>query len=845
MSATAPDTTAADRLVARWMLAALARPRLVFTCVATLLVLSLISLTRLGIDADSSRMLDPDLPDQRRAHALADAFPDLKGNLIVLIRADRADEADAAADALADRLLAREDVIAGVFAAALDPFFAAHGFMYDNREAVADRLTRLSQAANMLARLRADPTLAGFLGALAEAQTLVARAEVPTDTLARLEQETAAVFAAEAAGTPRDFAWSNLLEPGSGPVTRLVSVTPRLDQTRLSPARPALDAVAEARGALSLPPGVTVAMTGEPALRAEEMRSVTSTIGLSLALSLLLVIALLRLGLGSWRQSGAAMLALLVALVLTGGVAALAVGALNLISVAFVVLMVGLGIDFAIHVLAHLSEGEASPETAVAATGHGIGLALVLSALTTFGAFLAFTTTDFAGMAQLGLIGAAGVLIAFATSVTLLPALAATAPALIRHSQGVRIRQVPTLRFAPVLALALGTAALPLALEARFDADPMGLRNADAPSVQAFRLLAETPETSPYRISVLAEDAAEAARIRARLVDVPGVGRITTLADLIPVDQLAKLDILDLAALSLEHAVSGMPTALTDTQTTVPRAIAALTANRPPGDPLAGALLAYDARRGDASDAEMAARLFRHFPRMMARIGAMLEAGEVTAASLPAPLRRRYVNEQGVQRVDVAPASALAKPADLEAFAATVRDAVPEAAGGPVQLSAAARTVGNAMLHATIGAAALTLLLAWIATGHLVVTLAITAPLALAGILTAAVSVLLGLPFNYANVIVLPLMIGMGVDAGIHIALRTRRTARLDQSSTPRAVVLSALTTLAAFGTLGLSDHRGTASMGILLAVSLLATLLSVFALTPALIRWTQPREVR
>ncbi|MEL6575827.1 MAG: hypothetical protein AAFQ81_08040, partial [Pseudomonadota bacterium] len=101
---------------------------------------------------------------------------------------------------------------------------------------------------------------------------------------------------------------------------------------------------------------------------------------------------------------------------------------------------------------------------------------------------------------------------------------------------------------------------------------------------------------------------------------------------------------------------------------------------------------------------------------------------------------------------------------------------------------------------------------------------------------TLAASALLGIPFNYANIIVLPLMIGIGVDTGIHLAIRASRAdGTVFDTSTPRAALASALTTIAAFGTLALSDHRGTASMGIMLCIALTAGLLMIFAITPRL----------
>ena len=849
-----------DRAVSGWMAACHARPRVALGVLGVLVVLAVVAATRLGIDADSSRMLSPDLPDQRRAHELNEKFPNLKQTILVTVDSAQPDIADLAVARLVEAL-ETSPAIARVFAPSADPWLAAHGFLYGDLDEVEASLTRLNKSSNLLARLRSDRTLDGFADALSEALLLADRAEIGPDALDRLFAEAAAVFEADSRGQRRAFTWSTVMDDDrTGAVTRLISVLPVLDTARLSPARPALEAVEAAAAALPdrLKRGVRVAVTGEPALRAEEMRSVVTGIGLSLALSLVLVLVILRLGLGTAARAGLGLASLVVSLILTTGIAAITVGTLNLISVAFIVLMVGLGIDFAIHILAHLGEMRrlgTPPAEAVAMTGRRTGLALGLSALTTALAFLAFAWTDFHGMAQLGVIGSAGVLIAFATAATLIPAATALRPAMTGRAgepettpRATLSRLRPPAALAPALILALAAAALWPASMARFDADPMALRNPASPSVIAFRELAETPETSPYRTSVLAATAEDAAAIAARLDGAPGVAGAVVLADLVPGEQDEKLALLDLAAPSIDHAVLGQPTPMLNDGEDAPDRLAALNDRlasvQGMGQRLRRALTAYQSRRDPARDAAIEDDLFLAFPLMVSRLEAMLSADYVTADTLPEPMRERFLAADGTRRVEILPEADLTDPAAAARFADTVQARAPDAAGGPVQLVAAGRSVAEAMLRATLLAAAMTLVLAFAATRRATDAAAILLPLAVAGIITAAASTLLGLPFNYANVIVLPLMIGIGVDSGIHIALRERSApGAVFATSTPRAVVVSALTTIAAFGTLALSDHRGTASMGILLAISISATMLAVLALTSALIRWSMARD--
>ncbi|MFK7943480.1 MAG: MMPL family transporter [Paracoccaceae bacterium] len=845
----AESTLAPDRWMAAWVAWVMATPWRALAGLSFLVVLAVFGALRLGVDADSSRMLSSDLPAQSQALAVNAAFPGIKQSVAILVHANTPDMADLAVREMLPLLEQQTGEISSVFSVSANPFLQTHGFMFRDLDDVATIFTRVSRSSNLVATLRSDPTPDGFANALISAGALAEKAEISTEALDRLYGETKTVVEAALANQPRIFGWSAVLDDTSttGSVTRVVTVRPQLDLTRLSPAKPALQAVQRAIADMPAESrvGVDIEVTGEPALRAEEMRSVLSTIGISMALSLVLVVIILRIGLGSTGRAAISFASLTVSLVLTTGFAGFALGELNLVSVAFIVLMVGLGIDFAIHILTHaveLRRTGATHRDAMKMTGHRTGLALILSAVTTSLAFLAFATTDFRGMAQLGLIGGVGVLIAFACAATVIPAVAAIWPGLT-DAKALEASPPKHGRHRPMLALlvlAIGVLSIFPASQARFDADPIGLRDPDGPAVQAFRKLAADAETTPYRVSILAQSQAEAAEIGNSFRNAPGIGAVVSLADLVPPDQDEKLTLLDIAAGSLEHAVSGTPTDLSGTAPT--GGLAGLAEALSDKSGIAGelhkVLTRYLQVQSPGRTEDLTDRLFRSFPLMLGRLEAMLNADYVDAENLPNALKERYVSPEGRYRVEIIPETAVQSPSELAAFAKTVSDIDTRAAGGPVQLTAAGQTIGNAMIYATLLAALATGALAALATRRIVDTAAILLPLVVAGLMTAAASVLLGLPFNYANVIVLPLLIGIGVDSGIHIALRERRApGAVFATSTPRAVLFSALTTMAAFGTLGLSDHQGTASMGILLVVSMTAAVGCVLVLTPAILR--------
>ncbi len=845
------DFTTSD-WAARWVAGVASRPVLVLLLIALVVLGSLAAATRLSVDTDSSRMLAPDLPFQERARALNAAFPELKNQIVVIVEGDSADTTDPVLAAIAARL-ADGEAVDWVFAPAADPWLVSHGLLFLNLDDLDDQLTRLSKSANLMARLRTEQSVEGFLAALSEATALAEASGADLAALAPFYAEAAAVFAGDRVGEPRPFNWQSAVGGGDGArVLRILSAGPRLDFQALSPAKAAVAEVRAAIDALapSLREKVTIGVTGDPVLRGEELQSVRSGIKLSLALSLALVALLLRLALGSVTRMAVAMGALAVTLIATAGFAGLVVGVLNLISIAFVVLMVGLGIDFAIHFLAHLDEqnpDHADRKAALCATARSIGTAMVLSAATTALAFLAFATTDFAGMAQLGLIGGAGVLIALAVTMTLIPALVMVWPG---AAPATRPRDLPTpgeltRRWLGWVVIAAAFAVALLAPFARFDADQMNLRDPRAPSVEAYDRLAADPDRAPLRLSLLAPDA-QAAKTAAERIGMLGtVDRATWLGDLIPADQTAKLDLIDLAYPSLLHAIEGTPTAFVEAEAdpeVLARRLEKL--GNPAASALADELTAFARRRDGDANRRLTEQVFLYFPALIDRLASQLEAGPVTAADLPQPLRRLYLAPDGTYRVEIAPKGDLRDPAILARFTADVAAAVPDAAGPPDQIAGASGAVARAILEAAVLALAGCTLLAWLTLRDLWRTAAILVPLILAGAATMGTAVLAGLSFNYANVIVVPLMIGIGIDSGVHLSLRAARTqGQVFSTSTPRAVLFSALTTIAAFGTLGLSAHRGTASMGVLLAIALALSVAVIFALTPALVRLAQKRE--
>ncbi len=841
----------------------------VLAAVAASAALGYYTVGHLGMDTSTTDMLSEDLAFRQRAAEFDLAFPQLSGNILLVIDGANADEAQDAAEALAARLRERPGLFDHVIQPGSEPFFIDNGLLYLEADELAQLADRLADAQPLLADLAADPSLRGFFAVLAAAvdEVLDGR-EVPAGLASVFERLSESVEARRQ-GRPGRLSWQELMRDLEGSVEerrRFILARPKQDFNTLQPAAHAIAAIREMARELGFGGGggVRLRLTGSAALDHEELESVKRGAGVAGLISLGLVATLLLWGLGSIRLVLAALLTLVAGLIWTAAFAAWAIGHLNLISVAFAVLFIGLAVDFAIHFCLRYKEeigAGRDPAEALRRAAAGVGNALTLCAVAAAIGFLSFLPTSFDGLSELGLISSAGMFIALFASVTLLPALlalmplkpasaSAAAPArgwfgamIWRHARAITRG-----------ALALGILALAALPFARFDFDPFNLKDPGSESVRTFVDLQRSSERPPYTIEILAADLDEAAALARRLETLDEVDEALTLHDFVPEAQDEKLAIIDDMALFLSPllmASEPAPPPGTDQRQAalgqLQGRLDALVAARPdqpltlPARRLARALAGFQAASGRDGEAliGLESALLGSLPKRLEDLRRSLEAGPVALDDLPPSVRQRRLAADGRARVQVFPEEDIREPEALRRFVAAVRRVSPDATDTPVIILEAGNAVVAAFVQATVTALVLISLLLLALLGNLRDAAFVLAPLLLAGLFTVATTVLFGLPFNFANVIVLPLLLGLGVASGIHLMMRYRRggDARgLLHTSTPRAVLFSALTTVGSFGTLAISSHRGTASMGMLLTVAILYTLLCSLVVLPAML---------
>jgi uncharacterized protein len=585
---------------------------------------------------------------------------------------------------------------------------------------------------------------------------------------------------------------------------------------------------------------------------------------------------LLPIGLRSLALVVATLLTLVTGLILTAGFAAAAIGHLNLISTAFAVLYIGLGVDYALHFclryqrLIHI---EGNKLNALRMAASEVGTSLVLCTLTTAIGFYAFIPTAFLGVSELGLIAGTGMFINLGITLTLLPALLRLLPIPLAGPPRSSGRVAEFLFNLPIRykraivwgSVALGIGGSVLLPQVRFDYNPLNLRDPRSESVSTLLELIEA-ETAPYWSAVvLAPTASKAQQLAAQLQQLDTVGTAVTVQDFIPRQQEEKLALIDELALFLGPLLEPPEQrAPPRERVTFHQFLATLEAylTDPTAHPSPAAYqlaenfqrLVDRLRQSSLPEQQqlllnLQQSLLATLPDNLVRLQRSLQAEEVTLDDLPPELQHRWIAPNGVQRIEVFPWEGfdINDTSTLRRFVNDVHSIAPGATDSLVLSLKSGEAVVAAFQQAfTYALIAITLILI-ILLRSLRDTLLVMLPLLLSGILLGAAMVILHTPFNFANVIALPLLLGIGADNGIHMVRRIRhappRTGNPLRTSTARAVVFSALITACSFGNLLFTPHPGMVSMGLLLTVGVGLTLLCTLLLLPALLITTHHKE--
>jgi hopanoid biosynthesis associated RND transporter like protein HpnN len=817
----------------------------------------------IAINTDSDKLLSSSLPWRQQEQKLDQLFPQRTDRIVAVIDATTPEAADEAAASLANALSPQSNVIRTVSRPDGGEFFARNGVLFLKVDEVRSDMAQLIKAQPFLGTLAADPTLRGILADISQSLEGVRLKKTTLEDLHPAFTAIADELDLVAQGKRPAFSWRKLITgkaPERSDLRRFVNIQPVLDYGALEPGGEATKAIRATIAKLGLTPheGVRVRLTGDVALSDEEFATVADGAALNGVVTIVVVLIILRLALKQARIMLAVLVNLAVGLSFTAAIGLWMVGALNLISVAFAVLFIGLGVDFGIQFSVRyraVRYADRDLDDALQRTARRVAGPLLLAACSIAAAFYSFLPTAYVGLSELGLIAGTGMIVAFLTTVTLLPALLsmlkpAGEPVPIGWAALAPLDRFLDRRRNWIVGgtLTVVILGLPLLANLRFDFNPIDLRSKDVESVSTLLDLMRDPDTSPNTIDVLESDLAHASAMAEKLRGLPEVAKARTLMSFVPDDQEEKLAAIDDASFFFENTLNPGEIDAAPTPAETVKAIdktagdlsvaagevdspAAAKARR-----LAGLLTAL-AKAPQAERDEAERLLVRPLATTLRQVRDLLTAAPVTIDTLPPALRNDWVSSDGEVRIEVAPSGDANDNAVLRRFVDAVRGVAPEASGTPVFVVEAARTIVRAFLEAGVWSLASIALILFVTLRRLRDVALTLVPLLVAIIVTLEVCVAIGLQLNFANIIALPLLLGVGVAFKIYyvMAWRAGETNFL-QSSLTRAVFFSACTTATAFGSLWFSHHPGTSSMGKLMALSLVTTLCAAVLFQPALL---------
>ncbi|HZO44761.1 MAG TPA: MMPL family transporter, partial [Xanthobacteraceae bacterium] len=795
-------------------------------------------------------------------------FPPKEETTLAVLEAPTSEQASQATAALIEKLSEQKDLFRAITEAGGGPFFQKNGLLFLPTQQVAELTKKLGEGKPVIQSLAQDPNLRGLTTALNYGLIGARMNHYSLDDLAGTLNMVADTFDEVIAGRPASFSWRAMLNgrpPNESERRRFIEIRPVLDYTALTPGQKSTDAIRKAAKDLDIAGnyGARLRLTGPVPIADEEYATVQEGAFINTTATILVVLTILWLALRSGRLILSVFISLLIGLSITAALGLAMVGALNLISVAFAVLFIGLGVDFGIqfsvryraerHEVDNLHESLLN-------TASYVGAPLTLAAAATAAGFLSFLPTDYKGLSELGLLAGLGMIIAFVTSVTVIPALLTILqppgePAEMGYKAMAPVDRFMERRRIPVI---VGTglvvaAGLPLLYWLQFDFNPLNLRSPQVESVGTFLELRNDPALGANSIYVLTPNREAAHADMERLSKLPQVSQVKTIESFIPDDQQPKLAAIRQLGTVLTPVLrpdpNKKPPTDTDNVAALKGAVDGLrqsagtqtgrgaTAAKRLADDLAKLAEGDEALRKRAHDA-----MIPPLNVALDELRGYVQAQPVTLETLPPEIAREWVTKDGRYKVEVLPKGDPNDNETLREFARAVQEVEPNAIGGPISILESGRTVIRAFFEAGFWALASITILLWIVLRRFGDVLLTLIPLLMAGVVTMELMVIFGMKLNFANIIALPLLLGLGVAFKIYyiMAWRAGQTDLL-QSSLTRAVFFSALTTATAFGSLWLSSHPGTSSMGKLMALALVTTMAAAVLFQPVLMG--PPRE--
>ena len=842
--------------------------RFIFFILLITLVAGCFVYKNISINTSNTDLLSKELTFRKNDIAFTKEFPQFSNNIMVVIDAKKSDIAKDIASSFYKEIKKNEgELFSDIFYPEELDFFKKNGLLYLSEEDLEQRLDEMVSYQPFITRLSQDQTLYELLNTI----NLFLSADLSDSHIKQINK-----LFEKLSEDNESLTWGDIFSSEEKNYYReIIYLQPKLNFSNFFPSENSLLFLKEQieniknnyehtnqfepwdksdSGFIRIN-NFNIKLTGIVPMEQDELNTLGGGAKIGILISLILVFILLLGAFSNILYLFVSFLTLLIGLIFTTTIALLFFQELNLISIAFAILFIGLGIDFSIHYLLRTHEflcdnslEKADFRRMLLFTNNSIKKALSLTAISVSIGFFSFTFTSFQGLGQLGVIAGTGMFIALFLTLFFLP------PSLILVKNFPRLF-LPNYREAPgfggagadfnftifmsffnknskiffILSFLFLLFSLYNLQNIKFSDDPLKLRNQESDSVLMMNELIKAKNINPHSVDVLAKNISEGNELKKQFLDLDVIQEVNFFEDLIPKNQDAKLEILNQFKTFFPEIVLKESTESKNMNTMQKENELLKSIEDKVNEKYKSMIdISYIEK---LKEKQHTGNIFYFFRENIKKFNDSLKAQKVSKENIPDSLKSRYVGKNGGIRLEIIPSKNLNDQINKKEFVESVFKVAPNVSGGAFTTYQAGKTIIQSFKEAMIISICLTTLFLFFTLRNFKKVFIVFINLVAALLFALSFLTLSGLNLNFANIIALPLLFGLGAATSIQTILRTEKFKTLDDyfanSTTPRAIIFSLLTTLGTFFVLSLSSHVGTASMGKLLIISLFSIFLA------------------
>lgn len=820
--------------------------------IALILVAANFTSSNIKINTNTEEMLSKELTWRKYHAEYKSAFPNNIDNLVLIVESAKSSNVSVTTRELMSKLKKTEK-FESITSIQESDFMRKNGLLYLNIDELNSLAPKLIRAQPFMGILSENKDFLGIIELLENLKKYPAQKDSGNvDVL--LEQVTESIEKT-LVNVLSPINWDSIFGNSDTILThnRIIFLKPRLDFGKLLPAEESIIAISKVVSKMQEESvdSFKVTLTGGPALAYDELKSVSNGTRVSGMLAAFLVLVVLFFAFRSIALIFAICANLVAGLVFTATFATLSVGTLNMISIAFAVLYIGLAVDFAIHICMMYVE-RCSKENQFQAIENAItslGKSLIFCTITTSIGFFSFIPTDYRGVAELGLISGVGMILSLILSFTFLPALLSVLPKpddRKKNAKNLIVRKIVVLnKVLMVMLFVIAIFGLTSIQKLKFDNDPINLNNKSAPSIQGLNKLKALDMDYSSSISVLTPNIEEAIDFAEEQKKNNSIKKVELITSFVPSNQDEKIKLIEELNFIFGGEIESQETRPVNVEEYSEGIFNFLNTFKAETKTEEKLIQKIDRLINKINLLENNAQIemfqllneniFYYFNDFTNTISDSLAAETISISTLPEDLRRLWISSDDQYRVEITPKNQI-KSLNISSFKNLIGEENYRFSGAPIINAEAGDSVTLAFAQAITTAILIIFLISYILTKRLRHVFALLTPLFIANLGVIFFINTFSFPINFANIIALPLLLGIGIDSSIHVFYRMKKQRdpiSFYSSSTTKAVIFSALTTALSFGSLAISSHEGTATLGILLMLGLGLITISVLSFIP------------